>query len=121
MSRHAKIDYLEFASRDLASTKHFFESVFDWQFTDYGPEYTAFTAAGIPSGGGFYYAEMASKPDSGGALVVFYSDDLAETQGKIESAGGKIVKPIFSFPGGSRFHFEEPSGNEFAVWTEHDA
>jgi len=119
MSQNEKIDYLEYPSSDLAQTKAFFEEVFLWKFTDYGPEYTSFEGQGLNGGGGFYKADLASKTDQGAALTVFYSDDLAATLAKVESAGGIIVKPIFSFPGGSRFHFEEPSGSEFAVWT-HD-
>jgi len=111
------IDYLEYPAHDLASTKAFFEKAFSWVFTDYGPEYTSFEGQGLNGGGGFYRADLASKSNLGSALTVFYSDDLSATLTKIEAAGGKIVKPIFSFPGGRRFHFEEPSGNEFAVWT----
>ncbi len=117
MSNHEKIDYLEYPSRDLAATKAFFEAVFSWTFTDYGPDYTAFEGQGLMGGGGFYKADLASKADQGAALTVFYSDNLNQTLAKVEAAGGVIVKPIFSFPGGSRFHFEEPSGSEFAVWT----
>lgn len=116
--RHGKIDYLEYPSSDLPATKAFFEAAFRWEFTDYGPEYMAFSGQGLQGGGGFYKAEMSSKSGQGTALAVFYSDDLPATLTKVEAAGGKIVKPIFSFPGGSRFHFEEPSGNEFGVWTE---
>ncbi len=116
--RHGKIDYLEYPSSDLQATKAFFRAAFGWEFTDYGPEYTAFAEQGLHGGGGFYLAELSSKSNQGAALAVFYSDDLQATLNKVEAAGGKIVKPIFSFPGGSRFHFEEPSGNEFAVWTE---
>ncbi len=116
--RHEKIDYLEYPSSDLQVTKAFFEAVFGWEFTDYGPEYTAFAGQGLQSGGGFYHAKLMSKSDQGAALTVFYSDDLEATLAKVEAAGGTITKPIFSFPGGSRFHFEEPSGNEFAVWVE---
>ncbi|MFT6406748.1 MAG: putative enzyme related to lactoylglutathione lyase [Arenicella sp.] len=117
MSKHESIDYLEYPAHDLLSSKRFFEAVFDWTFTDYGAGYSAFEAKGLQGGGGFYKAALASKSDQGAALAVFYSDDLASTQAKIEAAGGNIVKPIFSFPGGRRFHFEEPSGNQFAVWT----
>ena len=116
--RHGKIDYLEYPSSDLQATKAFFDAVFGWEFTDYGPEYTAFSGQGLQGGGGFYHAELSSNSDQGAALAVFYSDDLPATQAQVEAAGGKLLKPIFSFPEGSRFHFEEPSGNEFAVWTE---
>ena len=115
MNKHEKLNYLEYAAADLSATKRFFETVFAWQFTDYGPEYTAFDNQGLE--GGFYKADLASKSDSGAALTVFYSDDIDTTMAKVKAAGGTIVKPIFDFPGGRRFHFEEPSGNEFAVWT----
>jgi len=107
---HEKINYLEFASRDPAATQAFFSTVFGWRFTDYGPDYTAFDGAGIDGG----CASVAA----GSVLVVLYSADLAQTQAKIEAAGGTIVKPIFDFPGGRRFHFTEPGGNELAVWSD---
>jgi predicted enzyme related to lactoylglutathione lyase len=116
MSRHEKLNYIEYAARDLAATKAFFSAVFDWQFTDYGEDYCAFDQQGLE--GGFYRASLASVYEKGGALCIFYSDDLEGTQAKIEAAGGMIVKAIFEFPGGRRFHFTEPSGNEFAVWSE---
>lgn len=112
---HEKLNYVEFAAKDLAATKAFFSVVFGWQFVDYGPEYTAFDNQGLE--GGFYYAEMASQTANGGALLVFYSDNLEETLEKVEGNGGQVVKAIFTFPGGRRFHFVEPSGNEFAVWS----
>ena len=115
MNKHEKINYLEYPANDLAKTKAFFESVFGWTFTDYGTEYCAFDNQGVE--GGFYKSELVSDSDKGAALTVFYSDDLEATQDKICSAGGVIIKPIFAFPGGRRFHFTEPSGNEFAVWS----
>lgn len=116
MPQHEKINYVEFPAKDIAATKQFFTEVFDWSFQDFGPEYSAFSNAGLD--GGFYHAELNSSTQAGGALVVFYSSNLTDTQTNIEQAGGKIVKPIFSFPGGQRFHFTEPSGNEFAVWSD---
>ena len=116
MNKHEKINYIELASRDLAETKRFFTQVFDWSFQDYGPDYTAFTDQGID--GGFYRADLQSSSKTGSALIIFYSKDLEATQARIENAGGTINKPIYSFPGGRRFHFCEPSGNEFAVWSD---
>lgn len=116
MNEHEKINYLAFPARNLELTRAFFSNVFQWEFTDYGPEYTAFSNAGIE--GGFFRSELFSSSQNGGALVVFYSRDLEGTQEKILKFGGRIVKPRFSFPGGSRFHFEDPNGNEFAVWSE---
>jgi len=116
MSRHEKIDYLELPAQDLALNKEFFDKVFGWKFTDYGPEYTAFHNAGIE--GGFYQAPLSSSAVKGAALIVFYSDHLIQTQQKIINSGGKITQEIFSFPGGKRFHFTDPNNNEYAVWTE---
>lgn len=113
---HEKINYLEFPAKDLAKTKSFFEKVFDWKFEDFGTSYTAFSGAGID--GGFFESTQHSSTSNGGALVIFYSHSLEETLSKIKNGGGILVKPIFSFPGGRRFHFTEPSGNEFAVWSD---
>lgn len=115
-NKHEKINYLEFPALDLEATKAFFQSVFAWTFLDYGPEYTAFSNAGID--GGFYQSDLSVSSEKGSVLVVFYSKDLAQTQSKIEQAGGTIVKAIFSFPGGRRFHFSDPNGNEYAVWSD---
>lgn len=113
---HEKVNYVELAANNLAATKQFFTEVFKWEFTDYGPEYTAFANAGID--GGFYQADLKASAAQGSALVVFYSKTLEETQAKVEAAGGIISTAIFAFPGGRRFHFIEPSGNEFAVWSD---
>jgi len=115
MSRHEKINYVEFPSLDLDATKQFFSAVFGWSFTDFGPEYTAFSNEGLD--GGFYKSDLTASSEKGGALIVFYSDDLEKTESNIKAAGGSIIKPIFSFPGGRRFHFSDPNGNEYAVWA----
>ena len=119
MNQHEKINYVEFPARDIHATKEFFKQAFDWSFQDYGPEYTAFSDQGLD--GGFFQSEQSSSTDNGAALIVLYSQDLEATQNKIEKANGLIIKPIFVFPGGRRFHFAEPSGNEFAVWSEKNA
>jgi predicted enzyme related to lactoylglutathione lyase len=116
MNEHEKINYVEFPAKDIQSTKAFFIKVFDWDFTDYGPDYTAFSNQGLD--GGFFKSELKSTTDTGGALIVFYSDNLEKTQEKIINAAGTIIKSIFPFPGGRRFHFTEPSGNEFAAWSD---
>ena len=113
---HEKINYVELPAADLNATKAFFNHAFQWQFTDYGSDYTAFANAGI--NGGFYKAELKSAAAQGAALIVLYSHALEETQEKVISAGGTISTETFSFPGGRRFHFLEPSGNEFAVWSD---
>jgi predicted enzyme related to lactoylglutathione lyase len=118
MNKHEKINYVEFPAKYMETTKDFFTKVFDWSFTDYGPDYTAFSNAGIE--GGFFQSDLYASYKNGSALVVFYSKNLEQTQAKIEDAGGVIIKPIFSFPGGRRFHFTDPNGNEFAVWSDVD-
>jgi len=109
MPRHEKINYVEFPAKDLAATKYFFSHVFDWTFVDYGPDYIAFSDQGLD--GGFYRSELSASTTNGSALIVFYSNNLEVTLAKIEPAGGRIVKPAFSFPGGRRFHFSDPNDN----------
>jgi len=118
MSNHEKIDYLEFPSKDIGKTKAFFGSVFGWEFSDYGPEYIAFTNEGV--NGGFYLSENVASTATGSVLIVFYSNNLSQTKSKVLDAGGVIVKDTFPFPGGSRFHFADPNGNEYAVWSDVD-
>ena len=115
MNDHEKLNYVEFASANLPATKSFFEQAFNWSLVDYGTEYMAFSGQGLD--GGFFKADMRSSTLNGAALLVFYSNNIEATLAKVAGAGGKIIKPIFSFPGGRRFHFTEPSGNEFAVWS----
>ncbi len=116
MPEHEKINYVEYPAKDLEATKSFFQTAFGWSFVDYGPDYAAFSGQGLD--GGFFKSDMAVSASTGSALVVFYSERLEDTLAKVTAAGGQIVKPIYSFPGGRRFHFTEPSGNEFAVWAK---
>ncbi len=116
MNKHEKINYVELPAKNINAAKKFFTSVFNWSFTDYGPDYTAFANQGID--GGFFTSDLISSTKAGAALVVFYSEDLEETQAKIKNAGGDIIQDVFSFPGGRRFHFSDPNGNEFAVWSD---
>jgi hypothetical protein len=116
MPEHESINYIEYPAVDLVATKRFFERVFDWQFVDYGADYSAFSESGLD--GGFYRSVLASTTARGSGLMVFYSANIKRTQTKIEQHGGKVNKALFNFPGGRRFHFIEPSGNEFAVWSE---
>jgi predicted enzyme related to lactoylglutathione lyase len=115
MSSHIKLNYVEFPSNDIPATKLFFEKAFGWSFQDYGAEYSSFSNQGLD--GGFYKSDLKSLASNGSALLVLISDDLEHTQSAVEIAGGEISTSIFSFPGGRRFHFIEPSGNEFAVWS----
>ncbi|MBL4802977.1 MAG: VOC family protein [Emcibacter sp.] len=115
MPDHHKINYIEFPACNLGATKDFFKKVFDWDFQDFGPEYAAFTGQGTD--GGFYQSDLKSSCSQGAGLVVLYSENLEQTEAMVKKAGGKVIVDIFDFPGGRRFHFTEPSGNEFAVWS----
>ena len=110
---NGRIDYIEFPATDVAKTKAFYQQVFGWKFTDYGPDYTSFEDGRLS--GGF---TKEGKIVRGGTLVVLYATELAATEKKVRDAGGVITKDAFSFPGGRRFHFTDPSGNELAVWSE---
>ncbi len=118
MSDHEKVNYLEFPAKNIEATKTFFKAVFEWTFVDYGPEYTAFSNAGIE--GGFFKSDLVVSTKNGSVLIVFFSNELKKTLLKIERAGGVIIKPIFSFPGGYRFHFTDPNENEYAVWSDNN-
>lgn len=114
MSKHHKIDYLEFPACDLEATQAFFERLLAWQFQSYGPDYLDFND-GVLSGG-FYRSELKSRVEQGATLLVLYSEDLEQSYKQVLECGGRISQEIFSFPGGRRFHFIEPSGNELAMW-----
>lgn len=116
MSAHNQINYIEVPAKDLVLTKTFFTTVFGWEFVDYGPEYTSFSSQGVE--GGFFKSELVVSTKTGSALIVLYSNNLEKTLDNIEKAGGLIIKPVFSYPGGRRFHFGDPNGNEYAVWSE---
>jgi len=107
------INYVEFKAKDLEEIKEFYTASFDWAFIDYGPTYIAFSDSGIE--GGF---EKTDGEIINGVLVVLYHKDLDFLKNKIVKSNGEISKDIFSFPGGRRFHFMDPSGNELAVWSD---
>lgn len=116
MQESTKLNYVEFASLDISRSKAFFEAAFNWSFTDYGSEYSAFSHAGLD--GGIFAAERVSQAESGAPLLVLYTSKIHEVASRTKEAGGTISKPLFDFPGGCRFHFVEPGGNELAVWSE---
>jgi predicted enzyme related to lactoylglutathione lyase len=113
MNRNKTIDYVEFHGDDLPAIKRFYSVVFGWEFEDYGPDYTSFKDGRLA--GGFSRGPASS---GSGPLVVIYMDDLPSAEKQIRAAGGTITKPTFAFPGGSRFHFTDPGGNELAAWSE---
>lgn len=108
-----RIDYIEIPATDIQASKAFYEQVFGWKFTDYGPEYSSFDDGRMK--GGLRKEETNS---TGGVLIVMYAVDLENLQNAVTGVGGKITREIFSFPGGRRFHFIDPGNNELAVWSE---
>lgn len=112
---HHEIDYIEFGVSDMAQSQRFYAAAFDWEFTDYGPGYAAIRRRKGGEAGGL---RLQSEVIAGGSLVILYSNDLETTLAKVQKAGGLISQEIFEFPGGRRFHFKDPSGNELAVWSD---
>lgn len=107
------IQYIELQATDFKKIKHFYSAVFGWTFTDYGDDYIAFSDSGVD--GGFAKAVQVIR---GGPLVVLYHSDLERAKERVTEGGGTVSKDIFSFPGGRRFHFFDPCGNELAVWSD---
>jgi len=107
----ARPNFIELPARDLAATKRFYEKAFGWDMAEFGPDYASTTTGDVDVG---LQADAAEAPKA--PLVVMAVDDLEAALKAVTAAGGKISKPIFSFPGGRRFHFVDPSGNELAVW-----
>lgn len=114
---HHGIDYIEIPALDLEEAKRFYGESFGWRFNDYGPAYVGFVdgARGAQEAGGF---RKEAEIHRGGPLVILHSRDLEGTFERVRSAGGAITKPIFEFPGGRRFQFTDPSGNELGVWCD---
>ena len=109
-----RIDYIEFATGDVAAAKKFYTAAFAWQFTDYGPDYTSFTDGRL--NGGFFTAPVA--PSKTNPMVVLFAAKLEDAEARVKKAGGKIVKPSFEFPGGRRFEFTDPTGLMLAVASD---
>lgn len=116
MSSTSMIDFIEFPANDLPGSKMFFTDLMGWSLTDYGPDYTCFNDGRVA--GGFFRSEKHFLCEIGAPLVVFYKENLEDSREQVLALGGKICREIFNFPGGKRFHFTDPSGNEFAIWSE---
>jgi predicted enzyme related to lactoylglutathione lyase len=106
-----KIDYIEFPSSNRAVTSAFLQAAFGWGVTSYGPDYDGIEGAGIDGG------VDQSEGRVGATMAVVRTDDLDDAERRVTAAGGTITRPQFDFPGGRRFHFREPGGNELAVWV----
>ena len=116
MPTDQKIDYLELPARDFDAVQGFYEKAFAWSFTDYGPDYRAFNDGKLD--GGFYKSDKCSSTANGAALIILYAEELEKIHDRVVASGGRIVQEIFAFPGGRRFHFADPNGNELAVWSD---
>lgn len=104
---------IEFPSTDAAASAEFFKSAFGLDHLAYGVQY-----ADVQIGDGQtlgFQGDLTEAPS--GPLTVFEVDDLEQARADIESAGGTVTCEPFLFPGGRRFHFREPGGNELAVWV----
>jgi predicted enzyme related to lactoylglutathione lyase len=114
--RPNSVDYLEIPSRDVTKSKVFFTALFGLKFTDYGPDYVAFEDGRLS--GGFYTSDKVSSVAEGAAIIIFYTEHLESRRERAITLGANITRDIFAFPGGRRFHFAEPGGSEFAIWSD---
>lgn len=112
MRRNGCVDYVELPGGQLQDSRRFYAAAFDWRFVEYGPSYVAVDNAGVDVG---LQGDAAEAP--AGPLVILWADDLEASQAAVEEAGGTVTRAIFAFPGGRRFHFRDPAGNELAVWS----
>jgi uncharacterized protein len=106
------VNFIELPASDLVSTRAFYGDVFDLTFTDFGPSYSCTMTGVVDIGLQADTSEATSAP-----LPVIAVEDLEATLKAVSRAGGIVTKPIFAFPGGRRFHFRDPSGNELAALT----
>lgn len=130
---HHRIDYIELASADIEADKRFYTGAFGWEFTDYGPEYAGIRDPRDPAAemGGLNAGspvetgiadratdQPASQPEHrrAGPLVLLYTDDVDASAAAVPAAGGVVTAAPYEFPGGRRFHFTDPSGNELGAW-----
>ncbi len=112
MHAERRIDYVEISVTDPAKAQAFFEALFGWEFQSWGDDYISFKDGRLD--GGFV---RSAKPATG-TLIVFYSADLERDRARVVELGATISKDVFSFPGGSRFQFVDPTGIEYAIWSE---
>jgi uncharacterized protein len=115
--RHHALDYVELTVTDLAAAERFYTEAFGWRFTSYGPEYSGIRDP-RDDGGEVGGLRRGDEVRPGGPLVLLFSADLDASVAAVRRAGGTVVEEPYAFPGGRRFHFADPSGNELGVWSE---
>jgi len=113
MRAEKRIDYIEIPVTDIHKAREFFAALFDWTFEDWGEEYMSFNDGRLD--GGFRLAKHVAPAN--GVLVVFFSTDIDRDFDRVQELGATISEPIFPFPGGRRFHFVDPTGTEYAIWS----
>ncbi|MEU8775424.1 VOC family protein [Streptomyces sp. NPDC048606] len=116
--RHHALDYVELTVTDLERAKRFYADAFGWEFNDYGPGYAGIRGARDEGAGEVGGLCAGPEARAGGPLVLLYSSDLDASVEAVRKAGGRVVNGPYGFPGGRRFHFADPSGNELGVWAE---
>ncbi|MGB5344749.1 MAG: VOC family protein [Woeseia sp.] len=117
MRAENRIDYIEIPVSDPASAREFFTALFGWEFQEWGPDYLSFSDGRLDGG----LCRAATPAPATGVLLIFYSEDLERDVDRITELGGKISRQTYDFPGGRRFHFTDPVGNEYAMWTAADS
>lgn len=113
MNEEGRIDYIEIPVTDLEKTRKFFSKLFGWSFQEWGPDYFSFNDGRLECG--LRRAEQAAPAT--GVLLIFFSKNLERDLGRVKELGATISQEIFEFPGGRRFHFVDPAGTEFAIWS----
>jgi len=116
MREEGRIDYVEIPVSDIRKTQDFLTGMFGWAFHDWGPDYSSFNDGRLDGG----LRRSAGPAPATGILLVFYSDDLERDVERVKDLGATITQDIFEFPGGRRFHFIDPAGTEFALWSAID-
>jgi len=113
MRAEKRIDYVEIPVTDLKKAREFFSALFDWSFQEWGDDYMSFNDGRLEGG----FRRAAESAPATGVLIVFFSTDIDRDFDRVQELGATISEPIFPFPGGRRFHFVDPTGTEFAIWS----
>lgn len=114
---HHALDYIEIGVTDIQAAKSFYGSAFGWTFNDYGPAYAGIRGKGAADNTEVGGLRLDAEVTLGGPLILLYSSDLEASVQAVHHAGGEVSQMPYDFPGGRRFHFRDPSGNELGVWS----